>query len=102
MNSETKEILKLFPAMFTSLQLERDSKIKTLKKNMTEIQSKNVNLEKELNNIKEAPEHYVSILKEEVSSLKTKIKSQENSHSAHVASLNQKLNQMSSTNVATP
>lgn len=91
MNSETKEILKLFLAMFTSLQLERDSKIKTIEKKMTEIQSKNTNLEKELEDIKEATEHDVSILKEEVSSLKTKIKSQENSHSAHVASLNQKL-----------
>ena len=70
-NSETKEILKLFLAMFTSLQLEHDLKIKTLEKKITEIQSKNVNLKKDLDYYKEAIEHDVSILKEEASSLKT-------------------------------
>ena len=58
---------------------------------MNEIQSKNNNFEKELDDIKEAAEHDVSILKEEVSSLKTKKNLQESSHSAHVAPLNQKL-----------
>ena len=68
MSSETKEIIKLFQAMFTSLQLERDSKIKTLEKKMTDIRSKYVTLEKELDDIKKATEHELSILKEEVSS----------------------------------
>ena len=86
MNAETKEILKLLLVMPTSLQLGRETKIKTLERKMTDIQSKSVNFEKELGDIKE-----VSILKEEVSSSKTKIKSQEVSHTAHVASLNQKL-----------
>ena len=72
MNSETKEILKLFKAMFTLLQLERNSKIKTLEKKMTEIKSKTVTLVEELNDIKKATEHDISILKEEDSSLKQK------------------------------
>ena len=82
MNSEPKEIHKLLPAMLNSVLLERDSKIKTFEKKMTEIQIKNVTLEKELGYIKEPVEHDSSILKEELLSLKTKVKPLEVSHSA--------------------
>ena len=56
-----------------------------------EIQSKNINMEKEQEDIKGATEYDVLILKEEVSSLKINIKSQEVMFSAHVVSLTQKL-----------
>ena len=37
MNAENEEILKLFLAMFTSVQLERDTKIETIEKKVTKI-----------------------------------------------------------------
>ena len=74
----------MFLALFTSLQLKRDSKINTFVKKKTEIQRKNVAFEKELSDIKEATEHEVSVLKEEISSMRIKIKSHESSQSAHV------------------
>ena len=61
--------------MFTTLQQERDSKIKTLEEKITDTQSKSTVLEKELDDFKKSNELDVSIMKKEVvsSSKKTKV-----------------------------
>ena len=90
-SSETKEILKLFMAMFSTIQLERDNKIKDLDKKVTSIQSTTTALEKEISDVKESTDHQMSILRNEISSLKTKLITQENTHSTHLNSLSNKI-----------
>ena len=78
--------------MLTSLQLQRKEKIKTLDKKIIEIQNRNVFLEKNLIDIKEAADHQKPNLKDKVTNLTTKKELQEKFHFAQVVSLNQKLN----------
>ena len=89
--TETKEILKLFMAMFSTIQLERDNKIKELDQKVASIQSTNTALEGEISEIKETTEHQFSVLRDEITSLKSKIKLQENTHIAHLDSLSVKI-----------
>ena len=91
MSTETKEILKLFKAMFFTIQLERDNKIKELDQKVTSIQSTHTALESEISDIKETTEHQFSVLRDEISSLKSKIKLQEKTHIAHLDSLSVKI-----------
>ena len=90
-SSETKEIMKLFIAMFSTIQLDRDNKIKDLDKKVTSIQSTTTALEKEISDITESTDHQMSILRNEISSLKTKLITQENTHSTHLNSLTNKI-----------
>ena len=90
-STETKEILKLFMAMFSTMQIDRENKIKELDQKVSVIQTANTALEGEISDIKETTEHQFSILREEISSLKTKIKSQEKTHTAHLDSLSVKI-----------
>ena len=60
--------------MLTSLQLQRKEKIKTLDKKIIEIQNRNVFLEKNLIDIKEAADHQKPNLKDKVTNLTTKKK----------------------------
>ena len=90
-STETKEILKLFMAMFSTIQLDRDNKIKDLDRKVTSVQSTTTALEKEISDIKESSDHQISILRDEISSLKTKIKAQENTHTTHLNSITNKI-----------
>ena len=85
--TETKEILKLFMAMFSTMQIDRENKIKELNQKVSVFQTANTALEGEISSIKQTTEHQFSILREEISSLKTKFRSREKTHTAHLDSL---------------
>ena len=89
--TETKQLLKLFMAMFSTIQLERYNKFKELDQKVTSIQGNNKALEGEISDIKETTEHQFSVLRDEISPLKSKIKLQENTHIAHLDSLSVKI-----------
>ena len=80
-STETKEILKLFMAMFSTIQLDRDNKIKDLDTKVREFKAQ--------------PQHRSHLTtkspfsEEEISSLKTKFKAQENTHTTHLNNHNQ-------------
>ena len=86
--NETKEILKLFVALFSNLQLET---MKNIDKKVSDLDTKNKALQDEILDIKQTTEHQVSVLKEEISSLKALFRSQEDNHSSHLAALRGKL-----------
>ena len=89
--NETKKLLKLFVAMFSTQQLERDTKIKNIDKKGGDLDNKNRALQDEISGVKQATEHQVTLLEQEVSSLKAKIKSQEDNHFSHLNTLRRKL-----------
>ena len=74
-------------AMFSTIQLERDNSIKELDQKAASIQNTNTALEGEISNIKESTKHQLSALRDEITSLKSKIKLQENTNIAHLDSL---------------
>ena len=78
-------------ALFSTMQLDRDNKIKELDQKVSSVQSTNTALQEEISDIKETTEHQFSVLRDEISSLKSRIKSQENAHSAHFDSLSEKI-----------
>ena len=55
--SETIELPELFVALFSTLQLEFDTKIKSIDERVTELDNKNKALQDEKNNIKQITEH---------------------------------------------
>ena len=67
--------------MFSTLQLERNTKIKNIDKKVTHLDNKNKALQGEINDVRQTTEHQITPLEEEVSSLKARIKSQEDNHS---------------------
>ena len=68
-SNDTKEILKLFTAMFFTIQLGRDNnQIKGLDQKVMSIQSTNMALEGEISDIKETTEHRFSVLRDKISS----------------------------------
>ena len=78
-------------AMFSTIQLDRDNKIKDLDKKVTSFQNTTTALEKEISDIKESTDHQMSILRDKISSLKAKIVTQENTHTFHLNSLTNKI-----------
>ena len=90
-STETKEILKLFVALFSTIQQDRNNKIKDLDKKVTSFQSSTTAQEIEIYNIKESTDHQMSILHDEISSLKANIVTQENTHITHLNSLTNKI-----------
>ena len=78
-------------AMFSHMQIDRDNKIKELDQKVSVIQAVSTALDGGVSDIKETTEHQVSILREEISSLKTKLKTHEKTHAAYLDSLNVKV-----------
>ena len=60
--SETKELIKLFVAMFSTLLLERDTNIKNIDKKVTDLYKKNKALQDEINDVKQTTEHQINLL----------------------------------------
>ena len=87
----TKEIFKLFMALFSPIQLDHDKKSKELDQKVTSVESTNTALQEENCDVKETTEHQFSVLRDEISYMKSKNKSQENAHSAHLDSLSVKI-----------
>ena len=75
---------------FSAIQLDCGNKIEDLNRKVTSIQSTTTTLEKEISDIKETNDHEISILREEISSLKTKLKAQEITHTTHLSSITNK------------
>ena len=90
-STEIKEILKLCMAMFSTFQLGRDNKIKDLNIKVTSIQNSTETLEKEISDIRVSNDLEISIFRDEISSLKTKIKAQEITHTTHLNSITGKI-----------
>ena len=72
-SSETKEILKLIMTMISTIQLDWHNRNKDLDKKVTSIQSTTTALEKEISDVKESTDHQMSIVRNEISSPKTKL-----------------------------
>ena len=77
--------------MFSTFQLKRDTKNKNIEKKVVDMDNENKALQDEINDVKQATEHQISLLEEEISSLKANIKSQERNHSSHLEALKEKL-----------
>ena len=63
-------------AMISTIQLDRDNKIKDLDKNVTSFQNTTTALEKEFSDIKETTDHQTSIIHDKIFSLKAKNRNQ--------------------------
>ena len=60
--SESKELLKLNAAMFSTPQLKRETKIKNVDRKVVDLDNKNKALQNEINDVKQTSEHPKNII----------------------------------------